>query len=256
MWRCACPGTRTSRSTGRTWWPTCTGCSTGWARWLGHPFRPVDGGHRKADHHRGQHRDRGLRPGPGHVLCGVARLRLTRRRVPVRVQHRPGRPVRRDRGSRPGRDPLRGQLQDVHHPGDPDQRQSGATVAARRDRDRRGRRRPPLRGGVHQRGRGQGVRHRPGQHVRLLGLGGWALLLRFGHRVLPDGGHRPRGVRRHAGRFPRHRPTLRHRSPRGQHAGHPGDAQRLVQQPLRGRRPTPCSPTANACPAFPPISSS
>ena len=47
----------------------------------------------------------------------------------------------------------------------------------------------------------------------------------------------PDGVRRHAGRLPRHRRALRHDAPRGQHAGHPGHAQRLVHQPLRRRDP-------------------
>ena len=57
-----------------------------------------------------------------------------------------------------------------------------------------------LRGRVHQRGRGRRVRDRPGQHVRLLGLGRRPVLVRLGHRVLADGGDRARGVRRHAGR--------------------------------------------------------
>ena len=81
------------------------------------------------------------------------------------------------------------------------------------------------------------VRHRPGQHVRVLGLGRRPLLVRLGHRLLAHGGHRSGRLRRHAGRLPRHRPALRHRPARGQHAGHPGHAQRLVRQPLRRRDP-------------------
>ena len=58
--------------TARTWSPTCTRCSTGWARsadqvrsgeWLG--------AHRAADHDRGQHRHRRLRPRAGDGLRGA-----------------------------------------------------------------------------------------------------------------------------------------------------------------------------------------
>ena len=98
------------------------------------------------------------------------------------------------------------------------------------------------------------LRHRPGQHVRVLGLGRRALLLRLGHRLLAHGGHRPRGVRRHAGRLPRHRRALRHGPAGGQHAGHPGHAQRLVRQPLRGRDPRRAAlqPAAGPVPRLPP----
>ena len=73
----------------------------------------------------------------------------------------------------PGRDPVRGLLQDLHHHRDPDQRPHRPGLAAGRPR-RRGGRVPPLRGRVHQRREGGRVRHRPGQHVRLLGLVGAA----------------------------------------------------------------------------------
>ena len=58
-----------SRSTGTTWWPTCTGCSTGWVRWPPPSVRASGPAHTgKADHHRGQHRHRGLRSRTGHGL--------------------------------------------------------------------------------------------------------------------------------------------------------------------------------------------
>ena len=43
--------------------------------------------------------------------------------------------------------------------------------------------------------KGGGVRHRHREHVRLLGLGRWAVLDGFGHRPVDDAGRRPRGVR-------------------------------------------------------------
>ena len=59
---------------------------------------------------------------------------------------------------------------------------------------RRRRRGPPLRGRVDQPRRRGRVRHRPGQHVRLLGLGGRPLLLRLGGGPVADGRHRLRAV--------------------------------------------------------------
>ena len=159
-------------------------CSTGWERWP-RPSAPGDGpGHRRADHRRGQHRHRRLGPRSGHGLRGAARLRHSRHRVPVRLQHRSGRPLQQDPRPRSGRDPVRGQLEDLHHPGDADQRRRGPAVVARRAWAPGRRGGPPLRGRVHQRGGGPRVRHRPGQHVRLLGLGRGPLLLRLGHRLL------------------------------------------------------------------------
>jgi hypothetical protein len=162
--------------------------------------------------------------------------------------------VRQDPRPRSCPDTLRGQLQDVHHVRDADQRLCGASVAARRAGERGGRRGPPLRRRIHQRVGGAVVRHRPGQHVRVLGLGGRSVLLRLGHRLLPDGGHRPRSLRRDAGRVPHHRPALPTAPARGQPAGHPGHAQRLVQQLLRGadpRRPA-LQPASGPLPGLPP----
>ena len=48
----------------------------------------------------------------------------------------------------------------------------------------------------------RGVRHRPGQHVRLLGLGGRPLLDGLGDRAVDDARHRAGGVPRDARRLP------------------------------------------------------
>ena len=91
-----------------------------------HPQRPVDRAHRRAH------------PAPSSTSASAARTwdRPWPPRPwpttpspgsgqPVRLQRRPGRPVRQDPRPRPGRDPVRGQLQDLHHPRDPDQRRRG-----------------------------------------------------------------------------------------------------------------------------------
>ena len=52
--------------------------------------------------------------------------------------------------------------------------------------------RQALCGGVDQRRGGSEIRHRYRQHVRLLGLGGRALLHGFGHRTVHHAGHRAR----------------------------------------------------------------
>jgi glucose-6-phosphate isomerase len=100
---------------------------------------------------------------------------------------------------------------------------------------RRGGHRPPLCRGLHQRRRGEQVRHRHGQHVRLLGLGGRPLLDGFGHRAVDDDRDRPGELPRHAGRLPRHGRALPHRALRAQPAGADGAAGGLVQQLLRRR---------------------
>ena len=57
-------------------------------------------------------------------------------------------------------------------------------------------RREALRRRLHRPRQGRGVRHRPGQRVRLLGLGRWPLLGRLGHRHLARDRDRARAVRR------------------------------------------------------------
>ena len=173
--------------------------------------------------------------------------------LPVRLQRRRGRHRRGDPRPGPGRDPVRGLLQDLHHHRDPDQRPHGPGLAAGRPR-RPGGRVAPLRGRVHQRREGGRVRHRPGQHVRLLGLGRRPLLVPVGDRAVAAGGHRAGPLRRAAGRLPPDGRALPHRPVRAQPARAAGAARRLVHRLLRGRDPgrAPLQPVPGALPGLPP----
>ena len=75
--------------------------------------------------------------------------------------------------------------------------------AAGRARRRRGGDRPALRRRLDEPRRGGGVRDRPGQRVRVLGLGRRPLLDGLGDRALDDARDRPRGVRAAARGLPR-----------------------------------------------------
>ena len=81
---------------------------------------------------------------------------------------------------------------------------------------------------------GREVRHRPREHVRLLGLGRRALLDGLRHRALDDARDRPRGLRRVARRLPRHGRALPRDAPRGEPPRADGPAVRLVRRLLRG----------------------
>ena len=196
--------------------------------------------------------------GPGHGLRGAARTTRPRPDDALRLQHRPDRhlPRRCATSTRPTTLFI-DLVQDLHHPGDADQRRA-----------------PP----AHWLLDGLGgeekavakhfvavstnakevtrVRHRRGQHVRLLGLGGRALLGRLRHRPLAHGGDRQGAVRRVPRRHERHRPALPHRAARGEPAGHPGPAQRLVRQPLRRADPRRAALQPVPAPRFPPTCSS
>ena len=112
----------------------------------------------------------------------------------------------------------------------------------------------PLRGRLDQRRRGRRVRHRHRQHVRVLGLGGRALLVRLGHRPVAHDRRRARRLPRDAGRVPRHRRALPHHAVRAQPAGDHGPARGLVPRFLR--RPEPAVLPYNhylcALPGLPP----
>jgi hypothetical protein len=82
-----------------------------------------------------------------------------------------------------------------------------------------------------------GLRHRHRQHVRLLGLGGRALLARLRDRPVADARHRPGAVRRVPRRDARGGPALPRRPAGGEPPGRPGSPERLVRQPLRRRDP-------------------
>ena len=117
--------------------------------------------------------------------------------------------------ARPAHLALRRRVEDLHHPGNDDQRPDRAGVVPR-TRARRGARRAALRGRLHQRDGSAPLRHRAREHVRVLGLGRRALLAMELDR--PAGGVRCRlrALRRDARRRVRHGRALPHR------AGRPG----------------------------------
>ena len=156
-----------------------------------HPLRRLEGAHGQADPQRRERRHRRLRPRAGDGLRGAAALHAARPDVPLRLERRLHRLRRGDARPRPGRDALRHLLEDVHDARDDDERALGAGVGARRAR-RRGRGREALRRRLDERGRGRDVRHRPGEHVRLLGLGRRPLLDGLGDRPLDDARDRAR----------------------------------------------------------------
>ncbi|CAA9253512.1 MAG: Glucose-6-phosphate isomerase, partial [uncultured Corynebacteriales bacterium] len=205
------------------------------------PVGGVDRGDRPADLDRGQHRDRRLRPRPGHGVRGAAAVRRRRDQLPLRLQPRPGRPVREHQGPRPGQHAVRRLLQDVHDAGDADQRDRGPALAARRARVRRRRRRgqQALRRGVDQRREGRRVRDRHRQHVRLLGLGRRPLLGRLGGGPVGAGRDRQGALRRVPGRVPHRRRALPHRAAGPERTGAGRPARRLVlelfRRPVQGR---------------------
>ena len=181
--------------------------------------RFLDRPHRPAHPHGRQHRHRRLRPRPGHGVPGAAGVLRPGAGVPVRLERRPHRHGRGAARPGPGDDAVHRLLEDVLDAGDPGQRDRGTQLAAGGSRARRGgrrrRRRAALRRGVDARRPGVRVRHRPGQHVRLLGLGRRPVLLRLRHRALAHGRDRARAVRRDAGRLPRGRRAPAHRTVRG-----------------------------------------
>ena len=182
--------------------------------------------------------------GPAMAYDALARLRRTRTDQPVRVQRRPGRPLRGDPRPRPGHHAVRDQLQDVHHPRDADQRGRGPPMAARRAGASGGRRRPDA---VAKHFVAVSTNTRPpwpssastpanmlefwdwvGGRYSFDSAIGFSLMVAIGQR----------GVRRHARRLPHHRRALPHGARSS--ANLPviqGHAQRLVQQLLR--RPDP-----------------
>ena len=91
------------------------------------------------------------------------------------------------------RDAVHRLLQDVHDARDDDQRPLGARLGAGRA-GRRGGDRQALRGRLHQRREGGGVRDRHRQHVRLLGLGRRPLLDGLGDRPVDDARDRARAT--------------------------------------------------------------
>ena len=194
---------------------------------------------------RRQHRHRWLGPRPGHGLRGAEAVRARGAGAALHLQHRSHRRPREDRLPRPRGDAVHRRVQDLHDARDPHQRPPRQEVAAgrlgRARRHPRGRQRPgalgdraALRRRVDGAGQGQRVRDRPGQRLRVLGLGGRSLLRGLRHRHLARRGHRAGAVRRaprrhaHDGRALPHHPAGAQR-PRGH-----GPAQHLeLQLPRR-----------------------
>ena len=172
---------------------------------------------------------------PLRLQCGRHRLR--------RSHPRPG----------PGRDAVHRRLQDLHHAGDDDQRPLGPRLGAggaRSDEQAIAKHFVAVSTNAEE---VRQVRHRHGQHVRVLGLGRRALLDGLGHRPFDDDRHRPGQLPRHAGRLPRDGRALPHHAVRAQPAGAHGPARRLVQQLLRradGRRAA-LRPVSQALPGLP-----
>ena len=118
-----------------------------------------------------------------------------------------------------GRDALRHLVEDVHDARDDDERALGARMGART----RSATRPAI--AKHfvavstNADGGAEVRDRPGEHVRLLGLGRRPLLDGLRDRPLDDARDRARGVRRPARRLPRHGRALPHDAARAEPPG-------------------------------------
>mmetsp|Transcript_7772 Transcript_7772/g.19033 ORF Transcript_7772/g.19033 Transcript_7772/m.19033 type:complete len:396 (-) Transcript_7772:600-1787(-) len=140
----------------------------------------------------------------------------------------------------PGGDPGRRHLEDVHHGRDAPQRPDRAELA--RGAHGRGGGPGPHGGRQRRRGAGRELRGRPGERLRVLGLGGRAVLGELRRRRPPpraavrDAG-RPRLPRRRAGR----RPPLPHNPARREPPGPPRPPRRLaellpgVRHPRAGR---------------------
>ena len=249
---------RPGASTGGTSVATCTPCSTQWARvaerirsgaWTGATGRRIDAvvniGIGGSD----------LGPAMAHeALLATTPTRPSVSRFVSNVD-----PVDLYAATHdldPASHAVRGQLEDLHHPGDADQRPGGPGLAARRPRQPGRGGGPALRRRVHQRGRRRRVRDRPRQHVRVLGLGRRPLLLRLGHRVLADGGHRAGGLRRDARRVPHRRPRTSPTRPSRRTSRSSRGCSTSGTTTCSAPRPTPCCPTASAWPASRPTCSS
>ena len=185
--------------------------------------RGVDRRHGRAHPHRRQHRDRRLRPRAGD---GRTRRCWTSRNatidVPVRVQRRRRRHRRGHPRPRPGdarcSSSRRRRSRTIETLTNARSAREWLVAALGEDA-----RRAPLRRGVHERREGGGVRHRPREHVRVLGLGRRPVLDGLGDRPVADDRDRSRRRSREmlAG-FHDDRRALPHRAVRAEPAGAAG----------------------------------
>ena len=143
--------------------------------------RGVAGIYGQADPQYRQYRHRRVGPGAGDGVRGAAALLPARPHVPLCVECGRHGFCRGDTGPGCGGDAVYRGVEDVYDAGDDDERAHGAGVAARAAARREGGGQP-LCGRIDQRRRGRQVRHRYGQHVWLLGLGGRSLFDGLGDR--------------------------------------------------------------------------
>ena len=207
------------------------------------PQRRVEGPHRQAHQERGQHRHRRLGPRAGDGLRGAPPLQRALDDLPVRLERRRHRPRRGDARPRPGGDALHRVVEDLHDAGDDDQRAERARLVAARARRRREGRGEALRRRLDERREGVRLRHRHGEHVRVLGLGGRPVLDGLGDRPVHDDRRRPGPLPRDARRLPPDGRALPHRALREEPAGADGAADGLVHRLLRRRRRWRCCRT-------------
>ena len=185
---------RTWWSTASTWWPRCTRCSTGWptsptrvrsGEWTGHTGKPIRNvvniGIGGSD----------LGPVMAYEALRALHARATSTfRFVSNVDSTDFVEATRDL------DPAETLFIVSSKTFTTLETMTNASSARdwlRRRARRRGRGRQALRGGVHQRRAGRGVRHRHRQHVRLLGLGRRPLLDGLGHRAVDHDRDRARG---------------------------------------------------------------
>ena len=204
--------------------------------------------HRRAAHRRGRDRHRRQLPRPRVRRRGAAHRQALREGggrtpPPLPRQRRPDRRRARARRPRPRAHAGRRHQQDVHHRGDDAECAHRPRLAAGVARAGRG---PEAHDrGEHEHGRGRGVRHRPGQHLRILGLGRRAVQRQ--QRGRPGAARAP--VRfRTGGAVPRRRARYRRALPPGGAVEEPADPAR----PLRGvEQLVPRPPVARAAPLLP-----
>ncbi len=171
----------------------------------------------------------------GPVMAYEALKHYSRARsdVPVRLERGRDRFCGGGPRSRSGGDAVHRFLQDLHHAGDDDQRGKRAGLAAPGTGRRQKGRGQTFCRRLDQCGKGVGVRHRYGEHVRFLGLGRRTLLDGLGDRPLDHAGHRPGQFPRAAGRLSRDGRTFPHGAVREKPAGAHGPAVGLVHRLFR-----------------------
>ena len=135
------------------------------------PLGRLAGLHRAADPQRRQHRDRRLGPRPGDGLPGAPPLQPPRPDLPLRLERRRHGLRRGDARPRSRRDAVRRLLEDLHDARDDDERRDRAAWLLDGLGGDEAAVAPPLRRRLDEPRGGRGVRHRPGERVRLLGLG-------------------------------------------------------------------------------------